>query len=165
MSTQPQQKHRQWQWDETLFAGTAAHYSIGRMPYPPELITAVRDELGLDGTGRLPDVGCGPGALTLPLAPLVETVVGVDPDPDMIAEARRRADAAGIGNIEWRTMRAEDLSAGPGLSGFRAAVFAQSFHWMDQPLVAELRGLLREAAPDGRFSERTRQMAIVVRRP
>lgn len=124
----------QWEWDETLFSGSAAHYGIGRMPYPPSLAEAVRDELDLDGTGRLLDVGCGPGSLTVLLAPLFASAVGVDADPGMIAEAQRRTSEPGAAKIEWRHQRAEDLPA--DLGAFRVASFAQSFHWMDQPLVA-----------------------------
>lgn len=126
----------EWQWDETLFAGTAAHYVVGRMAYPPALADALRDALGLDGTGRLLDVGCGPGSLTMMLAPLFASAVGVDPDPEMIEVARRAAP-----QIEWRRLRGEELPA--GLGTFRTVVFAQSFHWMDQPLVADrVRGML-----------------------
>lgn len=120
-----------WTWDETLFAGTAPHYTVGRMPYPPELAAAIRDELGLDGRGRLLDVGCGPGSVTLLLAPLFEAAVGVDPDPGMIAEA---AAAPGGAGVTWRRLRGEELPA--GLGTFRVVTFAQSFHWMDQPAVA-----------------------------
>jgi hypothetical protein len=42
-----------WQWDPSLYAGSAEHYAVGRMAYPAALADAVRDELGLDGTGRL----------------------------------------------------------------------------------------------------------------
>jgi SAM-dependent methyltransferase len=119
-----------WVWDETLYAGGAAHYGIGRMPYPPALAEALRVELGLDGTGRLLDVGCGPGSLTRLLAPYFGATVGVDADRDMIAEA----DRSGFPGIEWRQLRAEDLPA--GLGTFRVVTFAQSFHWMDQPVVA-----------------------------
>ncbi|MGI5524439.1 class I SAM-dependent methyltransferase [Micromonospora sp. CA-259024] len=134
-----------WEWDETLYAGSASHYSVGRRPYPPSLAEAIGTALDLDGTGRLLDVGCGPGSLTLLLAPLVEAAVGVDADRDMLVEARRRADEAGATNIEWRHLRAEAL---PGdLGTFRVAAFAQSFHWMDRPLVA---GRVREMlTPDG----------------
>lgn len=121
-----------WEWDRSLFAGTAAHYLVGRMPYPRELADALRDALGLDGTGRLLDVGCGPGSLTLLLAPLFAASVGVDPDPDMLREAAR---IAGPARVRWRELRAEDLPA--DLGTFRVVVFAQSFHWMDQPLVAD----------------------------
>jgi SAM-dependent methyltransferase len=125
----------EWEWDETLFAGSAAHYSTGRMPYPDSLAGAVRDVLGLDGTGRLLDVGCGPGSLTLMLAPLFASTVGVDPDAGMLGEARRRAEEAGVTGIEWRQSRAEELSE--DLGPFRVAAFAQSFHWMDRLLVAD----------------------------
>jgi SAM-dependent methyltransferase len=123
-----------WEWDESLYAGSAPHYVIGRLPYPSVLAEAIRDELGLDGTGRLLDVGCGPGSLTLLLAPLFESGVGVDADHGMIATAGRRAARAGIGNIEWRRMRAEDLPADLGI--FKVASFAQSFHWMQREVVA-----------------------------
>jgi len=130
-----------WQWDETLYAGSASHYGKGRMPYPPGIADAVRDELGLDGTGRFLDVGCGPGSLTLLLAPLFESAVGVDADPGMIAEARRQADLAGCRNVDWRQLRAEELPA--DLGTFRAVTFAQSFHWMDQlPVARRVRGML-----------------------
>jgi cyclopropane fatty-acyl-phospholipid synthase-like methyltransferase len=39
------------------------------MPYPDSLARAISGELSLDGSGRLLDVGCGPGSLTLLLAP------------------------------------------------------------------------------------------------
>lgn len=45
------------------------------------------------------DVGCGPATDTLPLAELVGPggrVEGVDHDPEMVAEAIRRAEAAGV---------------------------------------------------------------------
>jgi SAM-dependent methyltransferase len=130
-----------WEWDETLYAGSAPHYVTGRMPYPLTLAEAIRDELSLDGTGRLLDVGCGPGSLTLMLSRFFESAVGVDADPGMIAEARRQAVRAAVGNIEWRCMRAEELPA--DLGRFRVVTFAQSFHWMDQEAVApRVRGML-----------------------
>lgn len=123
-----------WEWDETLYAGSATHYAAGRMPYPAGLGDAIGTLVGLDGGGRLLDVGCGPGSLTLPLAPLFEAAVGVDADADMLAEASRRAGAAGVPNVTWRHLRAEELPA--GLGTFRMVTFAQSFHWMDRLLVA-----------------------------
>ncbi|SDL45125.1 Methyltransferase domain-containing protein [Glycomyces sambucus] len=119
-----------WEWDETLYAGAAVHYGNGRIPYPAALAEAVRDALGLDGTGRLLDVGCGPGSLTVLLAPLFAEAVGVDADPGMIAEARLKAPG-----IHWQHLRAERLPA--DLGTFRVASFAQSFHWMDRDLVAK----------------------------
>ncbi|MET8685580.1 class I SAM-dependent methyltransferase [Streptomyces sp. NPDC004732] len=124
-----------WEWDDTLFEGAAAYYARGRLPYAPGLAATLAEALNLDGRGRLLDVGCGPGTLALTLAPLFSEVVGVDPDDGMIAEAER--DAAGRGVAErtrWVRARAEDLPA--GLGTFTVATFGQSFHWMDQDLVA-----------------------------
>lgn len=124
-----------WEWDETLFAGTAAYYERGRLPYAPGLVDVLAEALKPDGRGRLLDVGCGPGTLALPLAHMFSEVVGVDPDGGMIAEARRGADKAGVaGKAQWLQARAEDLPA--GLGTFTVATFAQSFHWMDRDLVA-----------------------------
>ncbi|MCO6010830.1 class I SAM-dependent methyltransferase [Actinoallomurus purpureus] len=111
------------------------------MPYPLSLADAVRKELGLDGRGRLLDVGCGPGSLTLLLAPMFEAAIGVDADRGMIVQASRRAGETNATNVQWRQLRAEDLPA--DLGTFRVVTFAQSFHWMDQALVARrVRGML-----------------------
>jgi len=83
-----------WVWDETVFEGTAAYYRQGRKPYAPALADALAEHLHLDGRGRLLDVGCGPGTVALFFAHLFEGVIGVDPDPGMLAEAQRAGTAA-----------------------------------------------------------------------
>jgi SAM-dependent methyltransferase len=123
-----------WSWDESLFAGAARYYEQGRLPYAPGLADVFARSLALDGRGRLLDVGCGPGSVTLRLAPLFEAAVGLDPDPEMLARASRAAAAQGVGNACWVRQRAEALPA--GLGSFRAVTFAASFHWMDRPRVA-----------------------------
>jgi SAM-dependent methyltransferase len=136
-----------WQWDSSLFRGSAAHYARGRLPYAPGFAEALAEALGLDGTGRLLDVGCGPGIVLLPMAPYVAEAVGVDPDTDMLAEAERQAGRRGVTNARWVAARAEDLPA--GLGEFRVVVFAQSFHWTERDRVA---ATVREMlAPDGAF--------------
>ncbi|KDN75876.1 class I SAM-dependent methyltransferase [Streptomyces olindensis] len=132
-----------WEWDETLFSGTAAYYERGRLPYAPGLADALAEALRLDGRGRLLDVGCGPGIIALRLAHLFGEVVGVDPDGGMIAEAARGAADRGVADkARWVRARAEALPA--GLGTFSVAVFGQSFHWMDRDLVAAtVRAMLR----------------------
>ena len=100
-----------WVWDDTLFAGTAGYYERGRLPYAPGLADELADALKLDGRGRLLDVGCGPGTVALGLAHLFGDIVGVDPDGEMIAEARRAAATAGVRRSaqRWVQARAEDL--------------------------------------------------------
>ncbi|MFF3402349.1 class I SAM-dependent methyltransferase [Streptomyces sp. NPDC002659] len=124
-----------WEWDDMLFSGTAAYYQRGRLPYAPGLADVLAEVLKLDGQGRLIDVGCGPGTLALSLAHLFGEIVGVDPDREMIAEAKREAVERGVTEkAQWVQARAEDLPA--GLGTFSVATFGQSFHWMDRDLVA-----------------------------
>jgi SAM-dependent methyltransferase len=125
-----------WEWDSSLYAGSAAYYVQGRVPYTQELVDALVAALALDGSGRLLDVGCGPGSLTLLLAPWFEQATGLDADAQMLAEAARQAEGAGITNVDWVNLRAEDLP--PDLGPFRAVTLAQSFQWMDQVRVAHL---------------------------
>src|SRR5579862_1753298 len=123
-----------WVWDETLFAGSAAFYDRGRVPYPPGLRDAFAAVADLRGSPRLIDVGCGPGIVALRLASLFAEVVGVDADRGMIEEAGRAAAAQGVANARWVRSLAEEMPA--ILGSFRYATFAQSFHWMDRDLVA-----------------------------
>lgn len=123
-------------YDPTIFQGAAAHYRPGRPPYSPELEAVLTRELGLDGSERLLDGGCGPGILTVRLAHLFEEAVGLDPDAAMLAEARRAAGELGIANIRWVQALAEDLpEAAPG--PYRLVTFGSSFHWTDERRVAE----------------------------
>ena len=136
-----------WTWDETLFLGSAPYYLQGRPPYAPTLAATLSDVLLLDGRQRVLDVGCGPGVLALEIAPYVAEVTGVDPDAGMLAEAKRRAAAMGITNASWLQLRAEEIP--DTLGPVRAATFGQSFHWVDQPLVAaKMRDMLE---PGGAF--------------
>jgi SAM-dependent methyltransferase len=123
-----------WTWDPSLYSGSATYYATGRVAYPPEVTDALVAALELDGSGRLLDVGCGPGSLTLPLAPHFEEAIGVDADADMLAEAARLAEQQQVRNVVWRHLRAEDLPA--DLLPVGVVTFAQSFHWMDRPRVA-----------------------------
>lgn len=132
-----------WKWDPSLYAGSARFYPVGRVAYPVELVEVLVAALELDGTGRLLDVGCGPGSLTLLLAAHFAEAIGVDPDPDMLSEGARLAVDSGVRNVTWRRLRAEELPA--GLAPARLVTFAQSFHWMDRPRVARtVRGMLTD---------------------
>jgi SAM-dependent methyltransferase len=123
-------------YDPTIFLGSAAHYRNGRPAYSPGLEGFLAGEAGLDGNGRLLDGGCGPGILTVRLAHLFARAVGLDPDADMLAEARRAASERQVTNIEWVRGLAEDL---PGIAPgpYRLVTFGQSFQWTDEQPVAE----------------------------
>jgi SAM-dependent methyltransferase len=123
-------------YDPTIYRGSAAHYRAGRPPYSAELESILAREVGLNGTGLLLDAGCGPGILALRLAGLFEEVVGLDADPDMLAEASRQAAAQGVTNVGWVQGLAEEL---PGIAPgpYRLVTFGQSLHWTREGRVAE----------------------------
>ncbi|MCX4094745.1 class I SAM-dependent methyltransferase [Nocardia sp. alder85J] len=122
-----------WQWDPSLYRGSADYYTRGRIPYPSALADALYAAHPFAPSARLLDIGCGPGSLTLLLADRFDRAVGVDADPDMIAAAAALATRAGRTNTGWRCLRAEQLPA--DLGHFDLITFAQSLHWMDRPKV------------------------------
>ncbi len=131
-----------------LFRGTAWYYARYRPGYPPAFFDHVVARFGLEGTGRLLDLGCGTGQLTLPLAPHLAEVVGMDPEPEMLAEAAAAARTAGVGNVTWLEGGSDDLERlRPRLGSFRLVTMGASFHWMDRE--ATLRHLAELVVPGG----------------
>lgn len=117
------------------FAGTAANYAQYRPSYPPVVIKALADRCCLDRTGHILEIGCGPGLLTLPLSHMADNVTAIDVDEDMIGIAQANAEQADINNVVFRLMRGEDIS--PALGQVKAAIFGNSFHWMNRTLVVD----------------------------
>jgi len=123
-------------YDPTQYLGAAPYYLRGRPGYSADLARVIADELGLDGTGHLVDVGSGPGTVGVQLAPLFDRVTLVEPDPHMLAEARSHAEAAGLTSIDFVQATAEDLPE-LQLPPPRVVTFGQSFHRTDRAVVAE----------------------------
>jgi ubiquinone/menaquinone biosynthesis C-methylase UbiE len=128
------------------FETTAQTYAARREPYPPAFFAAAADALGLNGREALIDLGTGPGLLALGFAPYVGRVIGVDPEPAMVAEARSAGAAA---NIPFPVLegRAEDLAADMGT--FDLVTIGRALHWMNRE--AALAAFDRILAPAGRI--------------
>jgi ubiquinone/menaquinone biosynthesis C-methylase UbiE len=89
---------------------------------------------------RVLDVGCGTGRLAASLQELGSRVWGVDPSPEMVAEARKRG-------VNVKVARAEQLPFKEGW--FERAVLWLTVHLLDRPRAfGELRRVL---ASEGRL--------------
>ncbi len=58
---------------------------------------------------NLLDLGCGPGIVTAALAPKVKEVVAYDLTPEMLNQARKRCQEAGLRNVRFEVGSAEHL--------------------------------------------------------
>ena len=116
------------------FSGEVAeYYARFRRGYPPQVFDALAETFGLSRADVVLDVGCGTGQLTLPFASRVRSVVGVDPEPDMLRLARHAAEAEGVRNAVWLLGADTDLPALGGLLGAQSlalTVVGQALHWM-----------------------------------
>jgi ubiquinone/menaquinone biosynthesis C-methylase UbiE len=126
------------------FATTVALYEELRPPYPPAFFRSVARQLGLKKEHALIDLGTGPGLLALGFAPYVGRIVGVDPEPAMIAAARTAAARASraLTLIEGN---AEALPADIG--SFDVVTVGRALHWMDRNAALAL--FERLVAPEG----------------
>jgi demethylmenaquinone methyltransferase / 2-methoxy-6-polyprenyl-1,4-benzoquinol methylase len=100
---------------------------------------------------RVLDVACGTGAVAIELAHRHGCrVVGVDQSPEMLAEGRRRVEAAGLGGrVELRDGRAEDLPFDD--AEFDGLTFTYLLRYVDDPAAA-MRELARVVRPGGRIA-------------
>lgn len=116
-----------------MFKSTAWYYAHYRPGYPEPFFTHIKEKFQLDGKGRLLDLGCGTGQLTIPLATYFDEVIGMDPEPEMIAEAKVQANAADVTNIQWIEGGSEDLAVLKEQLGlFKLVTMGSSFHWMER---------------------------------
>jgi SAM-dependent methyltransferase len=126
------------------FATTVALYEELRPPYPAEFFRMVAQRLSLGKAHALIDLGTGPGLLALGFAPYVGRIVGVDPEPAMIAAAKEAA-ARATQALTLIEGKAEELAADIG--SFDLVTIGRALHWMDRD--ATLARLERLVTPEG----------------
>jgi ubiquinone/menaquinone biosynthesis C-methylase UbiE len=126
------------------FRTTVEHYVRGRLAYPRQLIDRIIELTALKREDAVLDLGCGPGLLAAAFAPRVRRVVGMDPEPAMLAAAVSYAREKDV-SVEFRLGSSYDLN---GLSErFYLVTMGRSFQWMDR--AATLRTLDRIIEPGG----------------
>jgi SAM-dependent methyltransferase len=126
------------------FATTAPLYEEFRPPYPAEFFRVVAQKLGFSKAHALIDLGTGPGLLALGFAPYVGPIVGVDPEPAMLAAAKRAASRASQ-SFTLIESRAEALS--DDIGPFDMVTIGRALHWIERTAVVRL--FERLVAPKG----------------
>ena len=113
---------------EPDFGRTAEDYGRHRVGFPPELLAHLAGLGLIRADADVVDVGTGTGALARLIAPLVGSMVGVDPSQQLLAKAAELDRAAGVG-VVYRAGTAEDT----GLPGASADLVTagQCWHWFD----------------------------------
>ncbi len=109
------------------FDEVAERYDRARPGYPAELIEDLADLAGLRPGSRVLEVACGTGQLTVSLARLGVSVVGVELGPRLAALARRNV--AEYDRVEVVGADFESWTLPP--EPFDAVTCAMAFHWLD----------------------------------
>lgn len=126
------------------FAATADQHAALADARAQALAAEVRRFVAPAGDEVVLDAGTGTGALAVALAPLVRRVVAVDAVPELLAHARRRADEAGLANVD---VVEADLTLLPFADGsFDLAGCARVLHHVPHPeyAVSELARVTRK---------------------
>ena len=122
------------------------HTDVTLAPVTDALLAFARPRAG----ERVADIGCGCGAATLDFARAVGPsgrVAGLDLSGPMLAEAERRARAAGIGNVDWR--QADPTTAALGDSDLLISAFGVMLFGAR---LAAFTNMRRSAAPGARMA-------------
>jgi ubiquinone/menaquinone biosynthesis C-methylase UbiE len=142
----PNQKQSEaWNGGESVhYVDHADRYDRQLAPFTEALLDQVRP------TERsVLDVGCGCGALTLALAHIAESVVGVDISAPLTQIASERARAARVNNVEFVVADAQTHAFRSGTFDLVVSQFGLMF--FDDP-VGALSNLHGSLVPDGRLA-------------
>jgi ubiquinone/menaquinone biosynthesis C-methylase UbiE len=138
----------------TFTGDIADYYASFRRGFGPAALAFVVNRLEVGPGELVMDLGCGTGQLAVPISSHVRHVLGVDPEPDMLAHARDAARRQGAsGRTSW--MLGSDAGV-PGLAGLlgKAAVdvmtISNAVHFMDTKRLFD--GLPGVLAPGGRVA-------------
>jgi ubiquinone/menaquinone biosynthesis C-methylase UbiE len=133
--------HERWKTNRKVFVGALEEVT-------EEVFELASPPVG----GRCIDVGCGFGETTQRLAEIVGaegSVLGTDSSPRFIEDARREADEAGVGNVEFEVADAQTAHWDP-IYDYAFSRMGTQFFAAPVPAMRAIRGALK---PGGRLAK------------
>jgi len=105
-----------------VFERVADLYERARPTYPDDAVAWLAEQLRIERTSTVLDLGAGTGKLTRMLVPLAARVIAVEPGPNMLAQLRHAVPEAEaiLGAAEAIPVPDDSVDA---------VVCGQSFHW------------------------------------
>ena len=128
------------------FAAVARNYAVSKVHAQGEDLSVLLKLARLSGRETVLDAGCGPGPVTLQLAPHAGSVTAVDFTPSMLEVAQEAAAAQNLSNVEFQLGSLEDLDV-PEAVFDRIVTRYSAHHWPNPHKV--LRRFRRAIKPDG----------------
>jgi SAM-dependent methyltransferase len=129
------------------FTRQAAPFAAMPAHADADVLDLIRLAARLSPASRVLDVACGPGLVSLALAPHAAHLTGLDVTPAMLDQARELQKRRGLANLTWEHGRADALPH-PDAT-FDAVVTRWSFHHLLDPAAA-LKEMVRVCRPGGR---------------
>lgn len=125
--------------NEDKFTGKADVYAKYRPSYPDALLDFLYAERGFSDAASIADIGAGTGIWSKKLAERGSDVVCVEPNADMLAQARQA-----LAGLPCRFVQAPAEHTTLGGASVDFITVAQAFHWFDPALFrAECQRILR----------------------
>ncbi len=125
---------------KTRFSETVQNYNQYRPSYPQKLIEWIIAASMIKPKDTIVDIGCGTGISTRLFADKGFKVIGVDPNADMLEDARKRG-----GDILYQKGDAENSNVSNNSANL--IVSAQAFHWFN--IDNTMKELKRVLKPNG----------------
>jgi SAM-dependent methyltransferase len=122
------------------FTGRSADYRRARPTYPAAFVDVVEQRLGVRPGDVVADIGAGTGLSAEPFVRQGHTVIGIDPNAEMLAVSVETL----RGSATYRGVVGRAENTGLAGASVDCVIVAQAFHWLERDAARrEFRRILR----------------------
>ncbi|MBP6117278.1 MAG: class I SAM-dependent methyltransferase [Neisseriaceae bacterium] len=110
------------------FGNRVTDYIKYRPSYPNALMAYLAEEVGVNATAVVADIGSGTGIFTSLLLAQTQQVYAIEPNDGM----RQAAETLLAGAPNWQSLRGSAEATGLPTASVDVVTMAQAFHWVDR---------------------------------